>query len=82
VPKVSVVFDEQEQQDTQMILVDGDGAAALRFLKQVVWSQVQEVRHKGLRSHLEAGREVIGVGSSKQAWGALQRQGPEQEHAG
>jgi hypothetical protein len=51
------VLDEQQQQDLQMILTDGDEAAALRFLKQVVWSQVQAVRRKGLRGHLEAGRE-------------------------
>ena len=55
--KISVVLDEQQQQDLQMILTDGDEAAALRFLKQVVWSQVQAVRRKGLRGHLEAGRE-------------------------
>jgi hypothetical protein len=56
-PKVSVVLDEREQQDLQMILTDGDGAAALSFLRQVVWSQVQAVRRKALRSHLEAGQE-------------------------
>jgi len=56
-PKVSVVLDEREQQDLQMILTDGDGAAALGFLRQVVWSQVQAVRRKALRSHLEAGQE-------------------------
>ena len=56
-PKLSVVLDEQEQQDLQMILTDGDGTAALRFLREVVWSQVQAVRRKALRSHLEAGRE-------------------------
>jgi len=55
--KVSVVLDEQEQQEVQMILTDGDGAAALHFLKEVVWAQVQAVRRKGLRSHLEAGQE-------------------------
>ena len=53
-PKVSVVLDEQQQQELQMILTDGDGAAALRFLKEVVWTWVQAVRCKGLRSHLEA----------------------------
>jgi hypothetical protein len=57
VAKVSVVLDEQQQQDLQMILTDRDEAAALRFLKEVVWTQVQAVRRKGLRSHLEAGRE-------------------------
>lgn len=55
--KVSVVLDEQEQQDLQMILTDRDEAAALRFLKEVVWTRVQAARRKGLRSHLEAGRE-------------------------
>jgi len=55
--KVTVVLDEQEQQELQMILADGDGTAALQFLKKVVWSQVQAVRRKGMRGHLEAGRE-------------------------
>ena len=54
--KVSVVLNEQEQQELQMILTDRDGVAALRFLKEVLWTQVQEVRRKGLRSHLEAGQ--------------------------
>ena len=39
-----------------MILTDGDGAAALLFLKEVLWTQVQAVRRKGLRGHLEAGQ--------------------------
>lgn len=54
--KISVVLDEQEQQELQMILTDGDGAAALLFLKEVLWTQVQAVRRKGLRGHLEAGQ--------------------------
>jgi hypothetical protein len=57
VAKVSVVLDEQEQAELQMVVIDRDEAAALRFLKEVVWSQVQAVRRKGLRGHLEAGRE-------------------------
>ena len=56
-PKVSVVLDEQQQAELQMILVDRDEAEALRFLKEVVWTQVQAVRRKGLRGHLEAGQE-------------------------
>lgn len=54
--KISVVLDEQELQELQMILTDGDGTAALLFLKEVLWTQVQTVRRKGLRSHLEAGQ--------------------------
>lgn len=54
--KVSVVLDEQQQAELQMLLADGDGAAALRFLKEVVWAQVQAVRRKKLHGHLEAGR--------------------------
>jgi len=56
VAKVSVVLDEEEQAELQMIVIDRDEAAALRFLKEVVWSQVQAVRRKGLRGHLEAGQ--------------------------
>jgi hypothetical protein len=55
IPKVSVVLDEQEQAELQVLLADGDEAAALRFLKEVVWAQVQAVRRKELRSHLERG---------------------------
>ena len=55
-PKVSVVLNEQEQAELQLILVDRDEPEALRFLKEVVWAQVQAVRRKGLRGHLEAGQ--------------------------
>jgi hypothetical protein len=34
--KVSVALDEQQQAELQMLLADGDGAAALRFLKEVI----------------------------------------------
>ena len=54
-PKVSVTLDEQQQTELQVLLADGDGAAALRFLKEVVWAQVQAVHRKELRSHLEKG---------------------------
>jgi hypothetical protein len=54
-PKVSVTLDEQQQAELQMILADQDAEAALRFLKEVVWDQVQAVRRKGLRGHLEKG---------------------------
>lgn len=53
--KVSVVLDEQEQTELQVLVADGDEAAALRFLKEVVWAQVQAVRRKELRGHLEKG---------------------------
>lgn len=55
--KVSVVLDEQQQTELQMILVDKDAEEALHFLKEVVWSQVQAVHRKELRSHLE--RDVM-----------------------
>lgn len=55
--KVPVVLSEQEQATLRMILTDGDGEAALRFLKEVVWARVQAARRKGLRSHLEAGQQ-------------------------
>jgi len=53
--KMSVTLDEQEQSELQMILADKDAEAALRFLKEVVWAQLQDVRRKELRSHLEKG---------------------------
>ena len=55
--KVSVALSEQEQAEVQMIVVDRDEAAALRFLKEVVWPQVRDVRRKGLRGHMEAGQQ-------------------------
>lgn len=55
-PKTSVVLDEQQQAELEMILVDEDKAAALAFLKEVVWGQVQAARRKALRGHLEAGQ--------------------------
>ena len=54
---MSVVLSEQEQIELQMILTDGDGVAALRFLKKVVWAQIRAARRKRLRSHLETGQE-------------------------
>jgi hypothetical protein len=53
--KVSVVLDEQQQTELQMILADKDSEVALRFLKEVVWTQVQGMHRKELRSHLEKG---------------------------
>ena len=55
--KLSIVLDEREQQELQMILTDRDATAALQFLREIVWSQVQAMRRKALRSHLEAGQE-------------------------
>ncbi len=57
--KVSVTLDEQQQAELQVLVADGDEAEALRFLKEVVWTQVQAVRRKELRSHLENGRRGV-----------------------
>jgi len=54
--KVTVVLDERQQAELQMLLADGDGEEALRFLKEVVWKQVQAARKLGLRGHLEQGQ--------------------------
>jgi hypothetical protein len=54
--KVAVVLDEQEQVELKVILSYSDAAEALRFLKKVVWAQVQAVRRKELRSHLKQGQ--------------------------
>ena len=53
--KVSIVLDEQEQNELRIILTDKDGAAALSFLKEVVWAQIRAIRRKKLRGHLEKG---------------------------
>jgi hypothetical protein len=55
--KVGITLDEQQQAELQMILADGDAQEALRFLKEVVWDQVQAVRRKGLRGHMEQGAQ-------------------------
>jgi len=54
--KVAVTLDEQEQLQLQMIVTDKDAAEALRFLKEIVWAQVQAMRRKELRGHLEKGQ--------------------------
>jgi predicted DNA-binding protein (UPF0251 family) len=54
--KVAVVLEEQEQVELKVILSDNDAAEALRFLKEVVWAQVQAARRKELRGHLEQGQ--------------------------
>jgi hypothetical protein len=53
--KISVVLNEQQQTELQMILADKDTEAALLFLKEVIWIQLQAVQRKELRSHLEKG---------------------------
>jgi dsDNA-binding SOS-regulon protein len=53
--KVSVVLDEQQQDELKMILADEDKEAALLFLKEVIWSQIQTTHRKEMRSHLEKG---------------------------
>ncbi len=53
--KVCVILDEEQQTELKVILNDEDGAAALSYLKEVIWVQVQDVRRKEMRSHLEMG---------------------------
>ncbi len=53
--KVNVVLDDEEQAELKMILVDEDEQAALKFLKEVIWEQIQAALRLGLRSHLEKG---------------------------
>ena len=53
--KVSVTLDDKQQAELMMILVDQDSDAALKFLKDVIWEQIQSALRKGLRSHLEKG---------------------------
>ncbi len=54
--RVAVTLDEQHQLLLQMILTDNDEKEAFRFLKEVVWAQIQAIRRKELRSHLEKGQ--------------------------
>ena len=54
-PKVSMILVEQQPTELQVLLADEDGAAALCFLKEVIWTQVQDVHRKEMRSHLERG---------------------------
>jgi len=51
--KATVVLDEQQQAELEMLLEDKDANEALRFLKEVIWQQIQAARKRGLRSHLE-----------------------------
>jgi predicted DNA-binding protein (UPF0251 family) len=54
--KIAMVLTEQEQAELQVILTDQDAAAALKFLKEVVWAQVQAARRKALKGPLDADR--------------------------
>jgi hypothetical protein len=53
--KVNVVLDEKQQIELQMIMADKDEEAALLFLKDVIWEQVQASSRKALRGHLDKG---------------------------
>jgi hypothetical protein len=57
VSKVGITLDEQQQAELQMILADGEAQEALKFLREVVWGQVQGVRRKELRGHMEQGAQ-------------------------
>lgn len=48
--KVSVVLDEEQQTELQMILIDRDE------LKDVIWAQVQAVRRHGVCGRPEQGQ--------------------------
>ncbi|MGC8878262.1 MAG: hypothetical protein ACP5R2_03475 [Anaerolineae bacterium] len=54
--KISVVLDEEQQVWLRMVLSNRDGEEALRFLREVIWSQIELIRRKELRGHLEAGQ--------------------------
>ena len=53
--KVNVVLDEKQQTELQIILIDQDEKAALIFLKEIIWEQIQASNRKALRGHLEKG---------------------------
>jgi len=54
--KVAIVLDDRDLIDLRAIVLDGDAQEALRFLKRVIWEQVEAVRRKEMRSHLEKGQ--------------------------
>lgn len=54
--KTAIIFDDQELVELQAILLDGDAPEALRFLKKVIWKQVEAARRQGMQSHLEKGQ--------------------------
>ena len=45
--KVNVALDDQQQAELKMILVDEDGEAALRFLKEVTLKQIEAALRMG-----------------------------------
>ena len=53
--KINVVLDEQQQIELKMILVDQDEKAALLFLREVIWEQMQASSRKALRGPIEKG---------------------------
>jgi hypothetical protein len=54
-PKVAVTLDDKQQAELKMIPIDEDAVASLRFLKEIVWEQIQSALRLGLHSHLEKG---------------------------
>jgi hypothetical protein len=53
--KVSVALDEQQQVQLQLILIDENAEVVLRYLKEVIWAQVQTTHRKDICNHLEMG---------------------------
>jgi hypothetical protein len=51
VSKTAIILDDQDLIELQAILLDGDAQEALRFLKKVVWKQVEAARRQGMQSH-------------------------------
>ncbi len=55
--KVTIILSEQQQVELQMILEDRDAAESLRFLKEVVWTQVKEATRQGIRIYRGPGKD-------------------------
>lgn len=57
--KEVIAFDDSELLELEMILVDEDGAEALRFLRKSVYAKIEHARRNRLKSHLDGGGDPV-----------------------
>jgi hypothetical protein len=57
--KEVIALDDSELLELEMILVDEDGAEALRFLKKLVYAKIKHTRRNRLKSHLDGGGDPV-----------------------
>jgi hypothetical protein len=54
-----IALDEKELMKIEEIILDGDEAEALRFLKRAVYDKIARGQQNRLKSHLDAARNPV-----------------------